>query len=527
MINQDPNFTEILYHQPGHLRSVNVIREFDGYILTGGQDGRICIWDLDLEKELGCIFAHNSSISDIQKLENLNLVLSTALDLDLKAWSLVDFSKIEKQKAHISSIIGAKPLNDFIISIGRDERLRKWKIENGNFKLLANTKILTMRQILSLDDRILISCQEGDKFILDTENLKEETTLFVNDSKVIKAIKKSSKYLKEFANKDPHTILFQLSRRNGFPAISSTITNDQFILGHEFGFVSVWQRDTLKLSKVFFVHEKHITGIEILDNVLYTISLDSTISTFDIESQKPIKSFKLKSKPLSLLKTSKEEFVVGLETGELLVFDSQLVHINSQMNIKLISGSAITSDSLAFALNSGDIVLLNSENLEIIKQKKIHEKNIHGLFFYDGRLISVGDDKRVVILDSNLDIIKEIEFEHKIINSRQVKHYITLNSNHVLDLRKDEVIKGEISKETEDEMKRINPLDYELVKGDIRIKINNDILRKFTKDELNEMYKGKIWESLEKLSKAKVNSFYLQENEFFVISKRLKTTEKE
>ena len=527
MNNQDSNFTEILYHQPGHLRSVNVIREIDGYIFTGGQDGRICIWDLDLEKELGCIFAHKSAITDIQKLESQDLILSTSLDLDLRAWSLADCSKIEKQKAHMSSIIGAKPQNEFIFSAGRDEQLRKWKIENGDFKLLAKTKILTMSQILSLDNQILISCQEGDKFILDLENLKDKRKLFANDSKVIKAIKKASKYVGEFEDKDPHTILFQISRRNGFPAISSTVTNDKIILGHEFGFVSTWQKDTLKLYKVFFVHGKHITGIEILDNVLYTISLDSTISMFNIESHNHIKSIKLTSKPLSLLKTSKNTFVVGLETGELMVFDTQLEQIGLQEDIKLITGSAITSNNLALALNSGNIVLLNNENLEIVKRKKIHEENILGLFFYDNRLISIGGDKKVVILDSDLEIIKKIGFEHKITNPRQVKHYITLTSNHVLDLRKDEIIKGEISRETEDEIKRLKPLEFELVKGDIRIRINNNVLQEFKEEELDEMYKGKIRHSIRKLSEAQVNSFYKQKNEFFIISKKLESVKKD
>jgi WD40 repeat protein len=518
----DSKFTEILYHQPGHLRSVNVIREIDGYILTGGQDGRICIWDLDLEKEVGCIFAHNSGITDIQKLNTANLVLSTALDLDLKAWALDNFEKIEKQKAHLSSIIGAKPLDNLIISAGRDGQLRKWIIENGNFKLLAKTKILTMSQILLLENRILISCQEGDKFTLDIENLKEDKGIFASDSKVIKAIKRASKYIKEFENKDPYTILFQISRRNGFPAISSTVTNDKIIIGHEFGFVSIWQRDTLKSSKVFFAHGKHITGVEVIDDILYSVSLDSTISMFDIESQKPIKSINLPSKPLSFLKTSKSIFIVGLETGELLVFDKQLNQIGSQENIKLITGSAITPNYLAFALNSGHIVLLNNENLETMKRKKIHEDTILGLFFYNDKLISIGGDKKVIILNSELEVTNTLEFEHKISNPRQVKHYITLTTNHVLDLRNTEIIKGEVSKETEDELNRVNPISFELIKGDIRIKINNIILQEFGENNLQEMYKGEIRESIDKLSKSKEKSFYKQENEYFITSKQLK-----
>jgi len=520
--NQDTNFTEILYHQPGHLRGVNVIREIDGYLLTGGQDGRICIWDLNLEKELGCIFAHKAAITDIQKLENMDLIISTAWELDLKAWSLINFSKIVRPKAHISSIIGAKPLKGFIITAGRDEQLRKWIIKDGKFKLLSKTKIVSMSQILSLDNRLLISCQEGDKFIFDVESFKEGKAFFIKGSKVVKAIRKASKYLKDFEKKDPYALLFKISRRNGFPAIVSTITVDSIILGHEFGFVSIWKRDNLRISKVFFVHGKHITGLEIINNILYTTSLDSTISMFNIETSKIIKSINLTSKPFSLLKTSNNDFVVGLETGELIIFDKQLEKKGHHKEISLITGTAITPDNLAFALNSGHIVLLNNEDLKITKKQRIHDKNVLGLFYYNNKLISIGEDKRVIILDGDLKIIKEINFKHKITNPRQIKHYISLTPNHVLDLRKDEIIKGEISQETDDEIERIHPIDFELVKGDIRIKIKNQILQKLNEKELDSLYKGKIVNSLRKLSKAKEKTFYKQQTKNIIISEKLK-----
>jgi len=121
-----------------------------------------------------------------------------------------------------------------------------------------------------------------------------------------------------------------------------------------------------------------------------------------------------------------------------------------------------------------------------------------------------------------LKIIKEIDFKHKITNPRQIKHYISLTPNHVLDLRKDEIIKGEISQETEDEIERIYPIDFELVKGDIRIKIKNQILQKLNEKELDSLYKGRIVNSLRKLSKAKEKTFYKQQTKDIIISKKLK-----
>ena len=81
-------------------------------------------------------------------------------------------------------------------------------------------------------------------------------------SKALKLIvRKSAK--EEFKKQDPHALLFNISRRNGFPILTFKATPDLILLGHEFGFVSIWNKKTLKLHKSFFVHGKHITGIDI------------------------------------------------------------------------------------------------------------------------------------------------------------------------------------------------------------------------------------------------------------------------
>ena len=99
MSNKDNQFTEILYHQTGHTKGISVIQSFDDLIFTGGQDGRICIWDEELKEEIGCIYAHNSEITDIQRIQDSNYFVSSSQELELKLWSLDELALIKTIKA--------------------------------------------------------------------------------------------------------------------------------------------------------------------------------------------------------------------------------------------------------------------------------------------------------------------------------------------------------------------------------------------------------------------------------------------
>ena len=526
MSEADQDYSIIVYHQPGHLKSVNTIREIDGYIFTGGQEGRVCIWDKKLDSELGCIYAHNAPITDIQGTTDLKYLVTTAQELIFKIWSLVDFKFVDSAKAHISAMLGAKSWKEYIISASKDLQLKKWKIVNKRLKLTEKTRIISMDKYFFDEDRIYISTIEGDKIVLEAENFKQVKSLFVNDAKVLKAIRKGMRYIDEFKKQDPHALLFNISRRNGFPILSFKATPDLIMLGHEFGFVSIWNKKTLKLITAFFVNGKHITGIEIENNCLYATSLDSTFIKFDINKQKPVKIVNLPDKPLSLLKTSNNEFVVGLGNGDIILFDTEMEIKNKHNGIKLITGADITPQNLVIALNSGEIIIVKNTNLELIKRKKIHDKPILGIFYYEGNLITVSEDNRILVLNENLEIRKEVIFSDKKTQVRKIKQYISLNSNHVFDLRKLEIIKGEISIETEKKLKNLEIFTMLLNKGDALFKIQKEISHDNISKETREYYSEEIIDSLKILLESSENSLYRQVSESTILLADTKNKQK-
>jgi WD40 repeat protein len=509
---------EVIYHQPGHIRAVNIISEIGEYIFTGGQDGRVCIWDLKMDRELGCIYAHGSPITDIQVTDDQRFLITSAKELFLKIWFMKNLDLADMEKAHISTLLGAKGIGDYVISASQDLQLKKWTIQNNKLELVGKTRVISMDKFFVDQERIFISGSEGEKNVLEASGFTQIASLFVNDSKVLKAIRKSSKYIDDFKKQDPHSLLFNISRRNGFPIVAFKATSDFIIFGHEFGFVSIWRNESLKLHKSFFVHGKHITGVDIAEEFLFTTSLDSTIVKFDIQAQKPLKIIELSNRPLSLLKSSNNELIVGLDNGDILVFDLDLNLLRKHPRIKSITGSDITPNNLILSFSSGEIVVLRNSDLKPISSAKLHNKSILGVFYYDNNIITVGDDGKILVLNLELKVLKEVEFTLKKSNVRRIRHYIVLTPNHVFDLKKKEVIKGEISQATVEDLKDIEVLDISIIKGDALINIQKKIILNEISLDSKNYYSQEVIESMKILAKAADKTFYKRTSNVTVLS---------
>ncbi|MCG3222610.1 MAG: hypothetical protein H7641_14620 [Candidatus Heimdallarchaeota archaeon] len=517
MSNKETEHIEVLYHQPGHLKGVVRIEEVEDYIFTGGKDGRICIWDSNLNEEIGCIYAHKFSINDIQKLNDEEILVTASNALELKLWSLKDFSLIFSKRAHSSAIIGAKPWKNYVISASRDHMLKKWKFKNGKLLEEIRIKIPGMERFFLCDDLIIITDQYGLISILKAEDFSKFKHNAIVKKKLIRAIKKASKYIKDFANQDPHTILFNMARRYGIPSTVCTTNDDFFILGHQFGLVSFWRKDNGKLSEIFFLHSKHITGVEFHENKLITISLDSTVVISDIETGSPIKVLKLPSRPLSLKQSTDGLLIIGTESGEIVSLNHKLEIIKTLPKIIPISGSCVAPDFLAVAFSNGEIQLLDNTDLKNVIKRKIHNKTPLSINYYENRLITIGEDKQIYFLDKNLNVTKTIQLSVKPVKPMQARHYITINSNHVLDLNKDEIIRGEISKETRKELEDEDFPKHIYQNGDLSILINQQGLNETENSKLLEFYSREVLQSFRRLMEASRNAEYKKVTEFTVL----------
>jgi len=489
---------EIVYHQTGHFKGVNVIKVIDDYILTGGEEGRICVWDTHLEKEIACLFAHSSPIIDIKKLNFQNIIASCSKDLEVKLWSLFDFKLLCSKKAHSSSLVKIEPWNEFLFTAGHDEVLKKWRVENDSLVEVKRIHIPKLERFFIIDNYILVSNNDGLITFLDIKNLEIINRKYIYGSKIIKAIRKSNKKSKIFQKNDPYVILFNISRRYGLPITVCKTEEKKLFFGHQFGLVSIWDKVKKIDKELFFIHNKHITGLETKGKNLITSSLDSTLKIFDISVKKIVKTKRLESKPLVMEKIAEEVYAVGTDKGEILVFDKELDLLFRHPNIVDITSVCMSPKNLVLGNKRGEVLLLNLRNLEVIKQEKIHKRALMAIFYSKGRLITIGEDNIIYFLDENLKIKKSISLDFKPSTLIKVKRYISLTASRVLDLDLDEIIKGEISGQTLNNLTKYKLISYECKKGDVLFYIHRDVLKK-EREKLLLYYDKEIIDSVEKL----------------------------
>jgi len=490
------NVTEIIYHQPGHLKGVTVIQGIDDKIFTGGGEGRICIWDEKLEKEIACIYAHNTSITDIQRISDTDYFVTTSQDLEFKVWSLKTLELLQSKRAHSSTIIGGKPWRSYIISAGRDQFLKKWELKENKLFEVDKIKIPDLERFFIADDIIITAHHDGLISIYRAEDLVFVKYLIIKPSAIIKAIKKASKDITEFQGRDSRYVLQQFARLNGIPVTTCKITEDNIILGHVAGMISVWDKHKLKNRKIVFLHGKNITGVEIKNKSIYSSSMSSQLRKSDLDTKQLIIQNKLGHRPLSLSLLPSNKVIVGLESGEILLYDESLNLVKKKDNVVPVSSLCIMPKNVVVNSRNGKITVLDINNLKQLNVKKLYDKSIQGIFYYENRLICVGDNSTIHILDLDMNILKTIELSKKPTKLHQVKRYIILSPNLVLDLQKDEIIKGEISKETENEVVETSLFQINFSHGDSSIFIDHNKLKTINHTDKDSYYPEEIIKAL-------------------------------
>lgn len=103
------------------------------YIITGGKDAYIKVWDLYKEKLIKDIPAHNYAVYDFAFNKDKTLLASASRDKTIKIWDLETFEILKRidyihQKGHRYSVNALiwEHSNDILISTGDDSKIIGW-----------------------------------------------------------------------------------------------------------------------------------------------------------------------------------------------------------------------------------------------------------------------------------------------------------------------------------------------------------------------------------------------------------------
>ncbi len=472
--------TKILvpYHQTGHSKAVSVIANTPSYIITGGNDGKVIIWDKQLNEE-ACIYAHKSTVANIVFIPEINIIVTTSIGSSFKLWSLDDFSLITEYPAHSARISQIFYINKKLFSLAKDHILKVWDISSQGLIKTDQIKLPEVHRFFILGGFIIFSFNSGDTQVYDIKNLKRRGVIFINMNKTANALKQSLKDSLIAIDKNIHAVLNTIYREYGIVSSKSAECDNFFIIGHHFGLVSFWKKRDFSFAGVYAYHTSYINGLLVSNTTLFSCSLDSTIVKVDLSSKKKLvlKKITLSSRPTSIELIDDKELLIGTETGELLIFDLDLNQVNSFGSILGIGSVTFGDDALFVGYSNGNVGKINYITFKRTHFESHHTREVLLLHFYEGKLFSVGADRRLLILDNTLSIIKTIDIPFMPQSPSAYGRYIKLSDIFIFDTKKEEIMKGQVSSLTLTDSKESEIHSFKLAQGDLIIEIDEYKLR--------------------------------------------------
>ena len=121
----------------GRLRGFPLSVSFsnDGnYIVTGGKDSRVTVWDFHTGNELLSLREHRGDITSVSFSPDNNYILSAGHDRTIRIWRRSDGQLLHTLSGHRREVMSAafNPDGDKVISGSADGTVKEWSVNTGN-----------------------------------------------------------------------------------------------------------------------------------------------------------------------------------------------------------------------------------------------------------------------------------------------------------------------------------------------------------------------------------------------------------
>ncbi|XP_017266540.1 p21-activated protein kinase-interacting protein 1-like [Kryptolebias marmoratus] len=144
-----------------HTASVSVVAASEKFVVTGSKDETIQVYDLKKRTEHGALLHHDGTITCLEFYESH--LLSGGEDGLLCVWSTKKWECLKSIKAHKGHVtsLAVHPSGKLALSVGTDKTLRTWNLTNGRSAFIKNIK---------QNAHIVRWSPDGDNFVVVVED---------------------------------------------------------------------------------------------------------------------------------------------------------------------------------------------------------------------------------------------------------------------------------------------------------------------------------------------------------------------
>ncbi|XP_048856774.1 p21-activated protein kinase-interacting protein 1-like isoform X2 [Brienomyrus brachyistius] len=152
---------EFTHH--AHTASLSAVAANERYIATGSKDETIQLYDMKNKREHGVLLHHNAGTISCLEFYGTSHLLSGAEDGLLCVWSTRKWECLKSIKAHRGqvSFVSVHPSGKLALSVGTDKTLRTWNLIDGRSAFIKNIK---------QSAHIVMWSPAGDKYVVVVNN---------------------------------------------------------------------------------------------------------------------------------------------------------------------------------------------------------------------------------------------------------------------------------------------------------------------------------------------------------------------
>lgn len=148
-----------------HTASLSAISANNRYVATGSKDETIQIYDMKKKVEHGALLHHNGTVSCLE-FYGMSHLLSGAEDGLICVWNSKKWECLKSIKAHKGHVtsLSIHPSGKLALSVGTDKTLRTWNLIEGRSAFIKNLK---------QNAHIVRWSPKGDKYIVVANNVAD------------------------------------------------------------------------------------------------------------------------------------------------------------------------------------------------------------------------------------------------------------------------------------------------------------------------------------------------------------------
>ncbi|MBN1409577.1 MAG: caspase family protein [Spirochaetales bacterium] len=383
------NREAVLYVQQGATDSI-FAAHFSGdgkYLLTGGYDTVMKLWNFELGREMRTFSGHKGSIFDMYFTLDGKYAISAGSDKQIIIWHIPTGKIVKILNGHTAGVTSLSVSRDekLMVSGSRDKLCILWNLEDGGIKKIFRGHKKEVNAV----------CISGDgKYIASAGTDK---TVIIWDGKT------SGKLRTLVGHKEAVMGL----------AFSA---DGKFILSaSEDGTVRLWETATGKMTKNF---DKHPAGVEGIRDVYFydhdtqAVSVGfASVMFWDIKTGRDLRKFEAHRQAVSKAVISPDEKYLLACEGDRIGY---LWDIRSERVIKTFEGHSYTVKSALYTENGNKIVfgggfLYKDDDIKIwdlrmlLEERRLTEqkgsKDFLALAGRDKYLVSASDNNSIALWD--------------------------------------------------------------------------------------------------------------------------------